>query len=95
MRQYEPCIQIIIIRIKKKKDKSGKKKSQKGGEGETGEGEREKREREFFFLFLYLLLFKIYGNRIIGFCRSKRQSRSTHRELGNFSTCVISIIKVI
>ena len=27
------------------------------------------------------LLSKIYGNRIVGFRRSKRQSRSTHREL--------------
>ena len=27
------------------------------------------------------LLSKIYGNRIVGFSQSKRQSRSTHREL--------------
>ena len=35
-------------------------------------GEREKK---------ISLLSKIYGNRIVGFRQSKRQSRSTHREL--------------
>ena len=28
-----------------------------------------------------LFFFKIYENWIVGFCRSKRQSRSTYREL--------------
>ena len=41
--------------------------------------ERE-RERDFLF-FLFSLLFKIYGNQIIGFCQSIRQSRSMQREL--------------
>ena len=44
-----------------------------------GQGEREERERRFFFISS--LLTKIYENRTIGFRRSKRQSRSTHREL--------------
>ena len=36
----------------------------------------------FYFYFLFsLLLSKIYRNWIVGFRRSKRQSRSTHREL--------------
>ena len=38
--------------------------------------ERE-RENDFFFRFF----FKIYGNRIVGFRRSRRQSRSMQREL--------------
>ena len=52
----------------------------KGKEKEQTEGVRAIREREegnFFFS----LLFEIYGNRTIGFRWSKRQSRSTHREL--------------
>ena len=36
-------------------------------------------ERIFFLFFLFFS--KIYENRTIGFHRSKRQSRSTHREL--------------
>ena len=43
------------------------------GRKEKGE-ERERKEK-------ILLLSKIYGNRIVGFRRSKRQSQSTHREL--------------
>ena len=54
-------------------------KTKKKKEVKTEEGERE--ERGFFFLFLSSLLFKIYGNQIVGFHRSKRQSRSTYREL--------------
>ena len=46
----------------------------------TGELEREEREREREKDF-FLLLSKIYGNWIAGFRWSKRQSRSTHREL--------------
>ena len=38
------------------------------------------RER-FIFIFFSSLLYKTYGNRIIGFRKSKRQSRSTQREL--------------
>ena len=42
----------------------------------TTEGERERGEK-----YREKLLSKIDENRIIGFRRSKRQSRSTHREL--------------
>ena len=38
------------------------------------ERERERKEKKSF-------LSKIYGNRIVGFRRSKMQSRSSHREL--------------
>ena len=75
MRQYEPCIEIIIIRKKKKIKTKIKKKSQK----ETGEGER-LRERNFIF-FLSSFLSKIYENRTVGFRWSRRQSRSMYREL--------------
>ena len=54
-----------------------KKKSQKMKENEqTREGEKRGRERK-----KNSLLFNIYGNRTVGFHQSKRQSRSTHREL--------------
>ena len=76
MRQYESYIQIRIIekniKVKKKKKENGS-----GGRGRK----RVEREREKIFFFLSLLLSKIYGNRTIGFCQSKRQSQSTHREL--------------
>ena len=49
MRQYESCIQIIIIRIKKLKIKKNIKV--KKGDGACG-GEREKRERIFILFFL-------------------------------------------
>ena len=55
---------------KKKKKKSG------GGMGERRR-EREKGKKKNIFS----LLSKIYGNRTVGFCRNKRQSRSTHKEL--------------
>ena len=41
---------------------------------ETNKREREKKKK-------VSLLSKIYGNRTVGFHRSKRQSRSMHREL--------------
>ena len=44
----------------------------------TTEGERERERGE---KYREKLLSKIDENRIVGFCRSKRQSRSTHREL--------------
>ena len=44
------------------------------------ENVRKGRER-FFFLFLSSLFSKIYGNQTVSFCRRKKQSRSTHREL--------------
>ena len=67
----------------------------------VGERRKEKRERE---KGKKSLLSKIYGNRIVGFRRSKRQSRSTHRELrvdtklhkvGNFPTLNIFILKAM
>ena len=55
------------------KEKSNKRKGKETGGRENG-------ERDFFF-FISSFLSKIYGNWTIGFYRSKRQSRSTHREL--------------
>ena len=57
----------IIIRIKKKIKR--KKKVKK----ETVRGRERIRERYFYFLFS-LFLSQIYGNQIIGFHRSRRQS---------------------
>ena len=42
------------------------------------ESEKKEKERKIFF---FSLLSKINGNRTVGFHWSKRQSRSTHREL--------------
>ena len=62
------------IRIKKKEEKTKKgKEKQKGEEKKRNEQESEKKK--------VLLLFKIYRNRTVGFGRSKKKSRSTHREL--------------
>ena len=61
-----------------------KKKSQIKGKNKTTEKVSEKereREREKRGVEREKLLSKIYGNRIVGFHWSKRQSRSTHREL--------------
>ena len=63
----------------RKKEKRIKKNVKREGEGTDGGGESDKRERGRKFFFS--LLFEIYGNRTIGFRWSKRQSRSTHREL--------------
>ena len=60
----------------KKKDKSQKERKK---EGTDGQSESEKREREI--KEKDSLLSKIYGNRTVGFRGSKKQSRSTHREL--------------
>ena len=49
-------------------------------ESKWRERERE-REREMKIKIKILLLFKIYENWTVGFHRSKRQSRFTHREL--------------
>ena len=57
------------------KDKNENKK-----EKSKRDGRERALEREIFF-FLSSLLSKIYGNRTVGFIRSRRQSRSTHREL--------------
>ena len=69
MVQCEPCIQI-------KKKKKGKSKKEKGEtDSEHGEERRDKKEKKKIF---FSLLFKIYENIIVGFCWSKRKSRSTH-----------------
>ena len=39
------------------------------------------RERKIFLFFIFSFLSKIYENRIVGFRWSRRQSRSTQREL--------------
>ena len=57
---------------KKKRKKEGEKKKERMSRRER---EREKEKKGFPFLF------KIYGNRTVGFSRSKRQSWSMHREL--------------
>ena len=44
-------------------------------------GELEREVGEDILIFFSSLLSKIYGNWIVGFRRSKRQSRSMHREL--------------
>ena len=77
MWQYELFIQIIIIIIKKMK----KKKSNKRKGRETGVVRMERERKIFFLFFLSSLLSKIYGNRTRGFRRSRRQSRSTQREI--------------
>ena len=77
MEQCEPCIQIKNNINKKRKKKKGLKEGYRWRtERVSGERERKRNKKKFF-----LLLSKIYGNRTVGFRRSKRQSRSTHREL--------------
>ena len=66
------------IKTKKEKSKGGKERERENKNRERERERERKRERE---IFLSLLLSKIYRNRIVGFRRSKRQSRSTHREL--------------
>ena len=86
---------------------SNKRKKQNSREGFFRvESERE-REREKRGLEREKIISQIYGNWTVGFRRSKRQSRSMHRELRvgtkilefdevrNFITCVISSLKVI
>ena len=64
------------------KKKSQKKRSKMSFWIEPrGGGERKREERERKKNFFSSLLSKIYGNRTVGFHRSKRQSQSTHREL--------------
>ena len=79
MRQYEPCIQIIIIRKKNHKSKK-KKEKQKWKLAVEGWRERVNREK-YIYIFFSSLLSKIYENQTVGFRQSKRQSQSTHREL--------------
>ena len=73
-----------IRKIKKNiKNKRNEKSQNEGkaifGRKKTAKSEGEEREREGKRFFS--LIFKIYGNRTVGFHQSKRQSRSTHREL--------------
>ena len=84
---YESCIQIIIIiiinKIKYKKLKTKKKTKRKVKTDKEGERYRKKSQNtqrgntvgEIFVCFFFSsLLSKIYGNQIVGFYRSKRQS---------------------
>ena len=52
-----------------------KKKEMEKKRGSKQSEKREKGKRGFSFIS------KIYGNRIVGFRQSKKQSRATHREL--------------
>ena len=74
MRQYKLCIQIIIIIVIKKKDKN-----QNEGGRRTDNGAS--RESDKIFIFFSLFLSQIYENRTVDFCRSRRQSWTTRREL--------------
>ena len=64
-------------RSKKKRAILGQKKRTNN---EWRAGEKARRRREVRSEKLKLLS-KIYANRTVGFCQSKRQSRSMHREL--------------
>ena len=72
-----------VSKFKKKKKKKRKGIRKKGNSKKEGHilaangRVRERREKKSF----KELLSKIYGNQTIGFRRSKRQCRSTHREL--------------
>ena len=57
-----------------------KKKGKSKGNGGCG-GQKWGRKCEKLFFFFSSLLSKIYGNRTVGFLRSKRQSWSMHRKL--------------
>ena len=80
--------------LKKEKGKKGIKKKGKEDKGRKKEsqmkkrphfcrqtGRRKARRRREVRSEKLKLLSKIYGNRTVGFHRSKRQSRSTHQEL--------------
>ena len=74
---------------KKKKNESGanrtvqadKKEKKKEMRGRGKERRNEQREGERKGKMGFSLLYKIYGDRAVGFYRGKKQSRSTHREL--------------
>ena len=73
-----------VSKLKKnelRKNEKREKKVKREGEGTNGWGERKKREREREKGKKISLVSKIYENRTIGFSQSKRQTRSTHREL--------------
>ena len=61
-------------------DNNLKKKDKKKKEADGTNRAWEERDR-FLNFFLYLFLSQIYGNRIVGFCRSRRQNWYTRREL--------------
>ena len=61
-----------------KKMKEGRKERRRKNQKERGRNEQERREREKKKV---PLISKIYGNWIVSFRQSKRQSQSTHREL--------------
>ena len=67
---YVSKIIIIIIIIKIKRIKKKKKIAKGKGEARV--------ESKILIFFLLSLLSKIYGNQIVGFRRSKRQSSYTH-----------------
>ena len=71
MTQCEPCIQIKKKRIKSQKERKNEQTERVGAR----KREREKGKMSFS------LISEIYRNQTVGFRRSKRQSRSTHREL--------------
>ena len=56
-------------------------KNQKRGDDGRGEREESVPRDIFIYFFFFSLLSKIYGNRTIGFRRSRRQSWSMRREL--------------
>ena len=66
-------------RIKRKQKVKKERKEETGRKGVRRE-KREEREREREKK-IFSLISKIYENQTVGFCQSKRQSRSTHREL--------------
>ena len=66
-----------MIKRKKREVKWKKKKRKEGRRTDGVRREREKGKKKKIFS----LLSKIYGNQTVGFCWSKWQSRSTHREL--------------
>ena len=93
MNQVSKIIIIIVIIIKKKEDKKKGRRRRTGGRERGGE--------IFLFLFFFSsLLYQIYGNRTMGFRRGyawipKSWSFVKLHEVGNFSTCVIFILKAI
>ena len=76
MRQEKSFIQIIIIIIKEKKYKKRIKVKRQGRRISDCV-----REIFYFYFFFSLFISQIYGNRTVDFCRSRRQSWSTRREL--------------
>ena len=74
------AIEIIYLNNNNNNYKKDKLKTLKGG-GRWREIERAWREDSYFYFLFSSFLSQIYGNRIIDFFRSRRQSGSTRREL--------------